>query len=156
MAQEFLDDAQIGTAIQQMRCERMPEHVRVGNGVDSRGNPGLPDDGLDRPRRQPAAVAIQEQRGLAAFPRERGPACVQIASNRFGRGVAEQHDPFLFTFSAHYRARFIEVDRLEVQRNDLGDADSRGVQKLQNCPVAQTEGVVRDGRRDERRCLFLG
>jgi len=54
VAQELLDRAEVGAAFEQMRRERMPEPMRVG------------DEPAQRRRVQPSSVGRQEQRVVRA------------------------------------------------------------------------------------------
>src|SRR5471032_533831 len=78
VAQELLDRAEVGAAFEQMRRERMPEPMRVG------------DEPAQRRRVQPSSVGRQEQRVVRAT-RELWPRVAEIPRDE-ERGLFAERD----------------------------------------------------------------
>ena len=104
--EQRLHDAQVGAARQEVRRERMAEHVREDARAETRGERTPPDDLPDRLARQGAAAAADEDEGarppaklaaarraevrLERFPRrQRRPGATESTSRRrYFSGIA--------------------------------------------------------------------
>ena len=96
MPQQFLDDTQIRAAGQQMRGERMSEHV--GMDVVHAGFPGQSTDDLPYSHsfKRSTGVAQEESSIIAAIiePRELGVEMLHILSDGLAGGHANRHQSF--------------------------------------------------------------
>jgi hypothetical protein len=62
MAEQFLHHAKVRTTIQEMRCERVTERVRMKGGGEPGANGGLVESSARTTLTERRAVAIQEER----------------------------------------------------------------------------------------------
>src|SRR5689334_243467 len=62
MPEQLLDGAQVGAALQEMRCERMPERMRTDAALGGEAIDVLPEQAIDAPPGQPRAAIVDEQR----------------------------------------------------------------------------------------------
>ena len=98
--------------------------------------------------RQARAAARDEQRALVAG-RQRG-AQRQPGVEGGERGAADRHDPRLAALAGHggFAGGQIEA-RIQIQREQFGNAQAGAVEQLEDRPVAHVERVL--GRRVEQR-----
>src|SRR5258705_9938681 len=111
VAEHHLDGAEVGAALEQVRRERMPQHVRAERRGDAGAAPvrlqDLPEADARQPR--PAAPRVHEEPRTRALAEQRRPAVAQVAPDPRRRLVAHRHDSLL---GALARAR--QLRRLEV------------------------------------------
>src|SRR4051794_7756995 len=128
--EQLLDDAQIGSALQQVRRERVTEAMRVRNQAPQRR------------RIEPPAAHGHEQRALAAA-HELGPPVPQVLRDPPRRLLAERDDAVLGALPlAHVHELLLEVDVGDVERHRLGASQPRRVDELHQRAVAQRERAV--------------
>src|SRR6266508_1025717 len=180
MAEKLLDGAQVRSRLEQMRGERVPQSV----GRDLRGESGGAQTALQqprhRPRRQPAAPRVDEERltdlelssaALPPPPRTLG----KVRRERLTGLLAERRDPLLVPLSDDPREPRCEVDVFEVETGRFGDPQTGRVEELEESAVALRERSVlvggekalrvgqrhspgkrsREARRRERPCRVL-
>ena len=147
MAEQLLDDAQVGAAIEQVRRERMAERVRR----DARGRParaGQPLEpgaqararrGLRRRGSGTARVGLRPGRvvGTPASSSGRPSARYASSASRAGRPSRpiRSFRPLPITRSSPAS----QLQRAEVGRGELADPEARGVGGLDERPVAERE-----------------
>jgi hypothetical protein len=85
-------------------------------------------DGRHRTRRR----AVKQDR----------PAVGQVVGERSPRGSSEQADPFLAALAHDTDLATSQVERSEIGRGQLADAQARGVRGLDDRAIAQREGDV--------------
>ena len=68
---------------------------------------------------------------------EGGAAADQVGIHRGQRRPAHRHQPLLATLAAQQHGAGRGVDVVAVQPDCFGDPSAGGVEKLQQCPVAQ-------------------
>jgi len=136
VAEQFLDDAQVGAVVEQVRGEAVPEHVR-GNVAGDAGAPGAAFDpqpeGHGRERR---AARGQKHVGRRARPHQLGPADLQIAVERFDGFAADGHNAFLVALADDVDEPRVQVQLLEAQVAQLRQTQARGIGQLQHRLVA--------------------
>jgi aminopeptidase len=135
-----LDRPEIGAALEQVRCERVPQAVRVG------------EHSPERRRVQAAAADGEEQRVLGAAGQRRT-RVAKVPGEPPGRLFAEGHHPLLAALAADVHVLLLEVDILQVERHGLGASKPARVHELDERSVAQHERAVAVERVE--RCVDL-
>ena len=126
----------------------MPEQVRM-DVLRQPLQPGPPGDpALHDPRPQPPAAYAHEHRQLADS-RDCG-ALVQPARERFGRFPAHRDDPCLAALAEHAHGPVPQVEVLEVEPEQLREAQPGRIQEFHDGLVAHTEPVVAAERQQLR------
>ena len=126
MAEQLLDHAQIGAALEQVRRERVAQAVRVA------------EQAADRAGVESTTAGREEERVVRTL-RERGPAVAQVAGEVVRGLLAERHDSFLLALSAQVHRLAVEVHVDEVERDGLGAAQPAGVEELEQGSVPKRE-----------------
>src|SRR4051812_3135469 len=130
VTEQFLDRAEIGAALEQVRGEGMPQAMRVlDEAAQGRGIETSPARG-------------DEQRVLRAA-RELGSCVAEVARDEQRRFFAERNDAVLAALAfAHVYALLLEVDVAEVEADCFGGAQPGRVHELEECAVPETERPV--------------
>ena len=121
VAQEFLDDAQVRPAADQVSGEAMPQRVRR--------------DVLQQPARPPVLfhqhpepdplhrlAGAREEQQLARLALQLRPALEQVALDRLLRRPAQRHDPLLHPLAQHAHAADLQIQVAQLQ---LAQLDAR-------------------------------
>jgi len=140
VSQKFLDDAQVGTAVQQVGRKCMAKLVRA----ERPGNPGallgLAQNAADRPDGQATAAAVDEQGGRPASGQAR-PA-VRQPTDQCRLGLPPERDDALpAAFAADPYEPLVEVEVSYIESHCLGRPKARAVQQFQERPGAQAQRV---------------
>ena len=135
VAEELLDRPEVGAALEEMRRERVPETVRVG------------DEPPERRCVEPPAARREEERVLGSADELR--AClVQVARDPMGGFLAERDDAVLAALAvAHVDELLLEVDVPEVEADRFGAAQAGRVDELDQRAVAARERLLAGERR---------
>ena len=134
----------------------MPERVRADAGRRARPQDVPTHETVDAARREPVAAIVEEQRvvhgprGPRARRRLQRPPVLEVAAHGGGRGPVERQDALLAALAADAKHPVRQVDVLEVQADELAQAQARRVEQLQDGAVAPAER-----RRVVRRCEQL-
>ena len=144
MTEELLDRAQVGARVEQVRGERVPQRVGAHAPRDPRGRGAPPYDRVDRPRRQPAAPMVREER--AAGRR----AVCEVRLERARRRGTEGHDPLLPALTEDPHRPPGAVHGVECEGRELRDAQAAGVEQLENGEVARARRPPERLALDER------
>src|SRR3989442_2529494 len=109
VAEEVLDRAQVGAALQEMSCERMTQAVRM------REHPP------QRRRVEATATRREEQRVLRAGgePRAR---VMEVLGDELAGLLTERNDPFLAALAVHMQLLAVEVHIGEIESDRLRTA----------------------------------
>src|ERR671915_1637713 len=107
MAEQLLDRAQVGAAFQQVRGERVPQPVRVG------------EDPPERARVEPSSARRQEERVLGAA-RERRPRLAEVATDPVRGLLAEWDEALLAALAEHSDVLLLPVHVGEAEADRLG------------------------------------
>ena len=119
VAEKFLNNAQVGTALQKMGRERMAK----GMGRNDLGNAGQPRIFFDH---LPdiltcESCAVPSQKKMIRLGFHLGPHATQIRLTSGNRDTAERHKSLLVPFPATLDELIIEIDVLHRDLGDLGD-----------------------------------
>src|SRR5690606_27053190 len=128
VAEQLLDGAQIPARLEQMRRERVAQHVRMD--PDRHAAPPGPsvDPCLDRALAEPRAAPADEKRPLAGG-REAGTGG-QPCSNRGGRDPPDRHDPGFRPLAEDPDREVVEVEVRDVEPRQLRQAEAGRIEKL--------------------------
>ena len=141
VAEQFLDGAQVGAALEQMRRKGMSQRVRTDPEAraahDRRSAPG-------------ALHASPGQSGARGNSRTADPtslsqptrAVLQPDRNRLLRRVVERDDSFLGPLSHHANHARAQVHVLDVEANELAEPESGRVEQLEHRTVAAAERLA--------------
>src|SRR5215470_3195883 len=124
--EQFLNRAQVGSALEQVGCERVAEPVGVRQQASQRA-------GVES-----SASRGQEERVLGASGELR--AClVQVAGEPVRRLLTERYRAFLVALAVDAHELLLEVDVSEIEIDGLAAAQACGVHELAECAVSQAE-----------------
>ena len=146
MAEQLLDRAQIGAALEQVRCERVAQPVRVRRQAAQRR-------GVEAP------AASREEQCVDRAPRQLGARFAEVAGDPVRCVLAERHDPVLRALAVpDVDVLLLEVDVAEIETDRLRAAQPRRVDDLEQRAIADPERIslaecVREDRFD---LLHLG
>ena len=155
VAEQLLHAAQVAGGLQQVGGEAVAQHMRMH--VYARqafGGVGLEAQG-DAAFGEAAAVFVEKQRCLARFFQ-------QLAAHRlpagegFARLAADEDEALHPAFAANDVVGAVAAEVARVERGQFGQAQSGGVEKLQNGVVANEVRVVGRGRFQQGGDLFGG
>ena len=135
--EQLLDRPQIGSALEQMGRERVPQPVRVG------------EKAAERARVEPPA-ARGEKECVVRPAGELRSRIAQVPRDDVGCLLAERDDPLLAALAAHAHVLLFEVDVAQVEPDRLGASEAGGVDELDQRVVAQRERPVAVERVDDR------
>ncbi len=143
MTEQFLHDAHVGTAVEQVGRERVPQRVRR----DRRRDPGPLGRILQHlpgtlPGQAPAAGIEEDPRRAPAAPGQVRPAPHQVGVERADRGTTDGHQPLLAALAAQQHRARLGVDVIDVESHGLRDSRPGRVQQLQQRPVAECQRTV--------------
>ncbi len=127
MAEQLLDGAQVGSAVEQVRGERVPQPVRVG------------DDPAQGARVEAAPAHGQEECVVCSLRQVR-PRLAQVAAEPKRRLLAERHDALLAALAApDSQELLLEVDVSEIEAYGLRAPQSGGIDELDESAVPQRD-----------------
>ena len=149
MAEQLLDRAEVGAAVEQVGRGGVAEGVRPDGAADDRAE-GARHEVVDRARSEPGAARAEEQRtirrGRSAAGDERRPAAHEIGLERLRRRQAVRHDALLVSLSGHARGAAVGIEVVDVEAAQLRDAHRRAVEELEDGVIAQRDRVAAGGR----------
>src|SRR6476646_4003273 len=130
MSKQFLNDPQVGAALEEMRRERVAEGVRADAPAQSRDAGRRPDD---RERLLPgeAAAAIAEEERAAPLERcvaqleQRRPALVEPAPEPVDRDLADRHEPLAIALADDPDEASVEREVLQIESSRFADPEAR-------------------------------
>ena len=119
MAEQLLDRPQIGSALEQVGREGVPEAVRVRHQA-AKG------------RRVEAAAADGEEEGVDGTAGELRPRLADIPGDPVGGLLSERHHPLLRALPlAHVDVLLLEVDVPQIEANGLATTQPGRVDELE-------------------------
>ena len=149
VAEEFLDDAQVGAVFQEMGCETVAKHVRR----DVAGDAGVARAGFD------AAPHGRSAEGAAAFGEEKvsggfwadlfWAAGFEVTIDRGDGVMADGDDAFFVAFADDREEASVEVKVLNAQAAKFGQTQAAGISDFKNGLVAKCIGGFGNERREE-------
>ena len=136
MAEQLLDDAQVGSSVEEVRRHRVTQRMRVG------GHRRPPvDDAADVARPEPERPAVQEDgTGRAVGSCDDRTALVEPSPERLGTARVHGYPPFLGTLSHHRHRARAQVHAGAVEPAELRHAEAGSVEQLEHGVVAQGVG----------------
>src|SRR4051812_24085501 len=146
VAEQLLDTAQIGTTVQQVGREAMPQGMGTRR-IDQAGSEQVRfEQTADAPRRQTGTALIEEEGrlpGKSGFPKP------NPASQPTRRLLTDRTEPFAAALAADPDQLLVAVDVVHVQTNQLANPQTAPVEGLQHRAIADTQGRI-DGDRLEK------
>ena len=151
MSKQLLNDAQVGSALQEVRRKRVAQGVGADPVLET-GRPGCRDQHLPgTPPVESVATDRKEQRAAMPAVTVPGLAARDLPALRFVERLARPARPNFLNVAAepddgHLTHRnltlavaladdphesFVEVDVVAVQADSLGDAQARGIEQLE-------------------------
>src|SRR5579885_3061608 len=100
VAQQFLHIADIRASVEQMRCETVPQRVRMGSPIEACRGEIVLEQAADASRGQPRAVLVEKDRRPLALA-EKLPARLQPALDRLQGRPTQQGKALTFSLAAH-------------------------------------------------------
>src|SRR5690348_15699804 len=131
VAQELLDRAEVGAALEQVRGERVAQGVRRHAALHLGPPRPRPQAAAHVGGRQAPAGLREEQRRLAVAGLEGGTGALEVARDRSQGGLAGRHDPGLAALARDAQLLAVEVDRRGVERDELLGPQAAGVGDLE-------------------------
>ena len=123
MAEQLLNRAQVGAALEEVRRERVAKAMRMAD--EPPHSAGV----------EPPAPCGKKQR-VDCAAHELGPTAAQVAGEVMGGLLPERDDPLLATLSPDVHRLALEVDVGEVEPDGLGAAKPAGVEELEERAIA--------------------
>ncbi len=136
MAEQLLDRAQVGAALQQVGGEGVAQGVRMDAGGERRPVDVAVDQAAYRAHSEPPTAIVQKDRlaPVRGCPADALPD-LQPSPQRRGRRLPERHHPFPAALAHHAQGPAFEVEILPVQVGQLTHPKTRGVEQLQKRQV---------------------
>ena len=147
MAEQLLDDAEIGAAGEQVSGERMTQGVRGDRPGDRGLAPGLRHEAPDRLPGQGTPARREEQMRIVAAPRVNRALGLNVAGQGGCGSGAERDDALLATLAEATEVAAGRVDVLETEAGEFGDAEPTRVEQLQDGAVAPGIAIERGPQR---------
>lgn len=144
VAKELLHNAEVGAAVEQMRCERVPQGVRR----DAHRQPGQAPKAIESvpqpsyPQRRSRAVQEDcDEMRIVILPAidEHRAAIGEVFLKRGASWTAEEADALLAALSDDPELSATKVERTKVSSGQLADAKAGRICRLNECPVAERE-----------------
>ena len=150
VAEQLLHDTDVGTVVEHVGGARVTEYVRADavreSDARARGAHNLPaalarDSTAARVQEDRVAVA-RRLRTRARAVAQRQPPAPEIFAQRRARGPSDGHHAFLVALAEHADQAVLEIEGIEIQSHELADADSGGIEELEDGPVALGERIA--------------
>ena len=140
VAQHFLDDAEVGSAYEQVRCEAVAQHVGVD--LEAGGFSVVLHELPDADAFEGAACAREQQRALAAAVEfvEFGAAVGNVIVDCLLGGLAHGDEALFVAFAGDADDADGGMDVGQGDRADFAGAQAAGVEEFEQCAVAQVDG----------------
>ena len=144
VAEQFLDVAEVGTVIEQVRRECMPQAVRRDVVDSTHMLDVFVDHTADGAGRDPCALIVEKQ-SLRVAGRHRTiikksiAGLLDIQHHGLCSRFAERHDPLFPPFAGDANHSLAKIDIVDIDARQFTHADAGRVQKLENRPVAAAE-----------------
>jgi len=143
MAQQFLDDAEVGTIVEHVGGKAVSKRVGTDAGIQACLEEVLVEFASDRACRKALAVLVDEKGVLIEVGFSRvGITEGEVALDGLQGCRADGGKSFSFSFTADMEDLAEEVDVSEVEGDQFADAQARGVEGFHDGEVAGTEHGV--------------
>src|SRR6187401_1747256 len=142
MAEQGLDHAQVGSALQQMSGKAVPKGVWRHPLVDAGGlGPALHEAPYGLPAHPVSALANEDRRG-GPGGRPCSPRTGAVPMQALARLVAHRHAPLLVALADDANLLSGKVDPVGVEADQLADPQPARVEQLQDGPIPDGDRVV--------------
>jgi hypothetical protein len=142
VAEQFLDHAKVGTTFEQVGRGAVTQPVRAEVGSVRDVPEQLVHHRPDLALVGPTSTAPEEQGGSAPGADQAGPTAIQPFAHSCPSGHSEGHTALLVALADDPQDVAGEVDVIDVEPDELTDADAGGVEKFQCGAVAEVHRVV--------------
>jgi hypothetical protein len=129
-----LHRTKVGSAAQQVRCERVSELMRGGERNDSRRY-GVAPDHLPEGGPRVATAASRGKQGNIARTGHPWPDVAQVTTNAIERYLAYWNDPAFSPLATNRDEATLQVDVSQAQLAKLAHAQSRSIHEMEHGPV---------------------
>ena len=149
MPEHLLDGAEVGTAFEQVRGERMAQEVRMHPArLEAGAVCELAEDQEGAGTGESATAGVQEElRPVAAI--EVRPAEGEVAAHGLGGRATQRNEALLAALAEHAHDAVLERDTVLLEADGLGDPEPGAVEELHEGSVAQPARRRSDGGVDE-------
>src|SRR6185295_6563837 len=142
MPEQLLDDAQVGSALEQVRCERVAQRVWADPVREARARGCTLDRGPGLLTSEPPTPIAEEEgaaaeRGDVAESEQRDARAVDPAPEPVERHVAHRHEPLLIALADDPDEGSVDRQVLSVEPDRLADPQAGGVEELEEGAVTQ-------------------
>jgi len=157
VAEQFLNDPQVGAVFEQVRCETVPQHVRRDVSLDAGEAAPFLDARPQRHRRKRRASAREENiprtlAGLGQF----AASVFQVALDCLDGAAAHRYDSLFISLADDVDKTGVELQLLEPQPSQLGQPQAGGVTKLKHRVIAKRRWCHRLNRPQQFLDLPIG
>jgi len=155
MSQQFLDGPQVHAAVEQVGGEAVAQRVGAHPRPHGRRFEGSAQQGPHTGGRETAAPLVQEDRGAGRqrLGRQEGRTEGEIGIEDPGRLGVVGHHAFLPPLAQDAQGALIRDEILKIQPHQLGDAQPRRVEQLQQAGKP-CGGEIHGGREVKQRLAF--
>lgn len=141
--QQHLHHPEIGAVIKQMGRERVTQAMRIDRIVDS-GMTRMVANPLPDRLAGERTTAARNEYGLSSRPQGRS-TFLHPHAQRFDGGFAERNKAFPTALAADADNPPIQPELSRFQSGQFADPDAGRVERLEDCPVANTQRVFAVG-----------
>jgi hypothetical protein len=142
MSEQFLNDAEVRSTLEEMRRKRVPKRVRAHSSGEACGGGSALHSG---PRLLPceATSTVAEEdgpsadRGHVMQRKQARTRAREPPAEHFDRDLADRHEPLLVALADHPNEGAVEGDILEIQAEGLRDAKARRIEQLEEHAITQ-------------------
>lgn len=156
MAEEFLDDAEVGAIFEEVRGETVAEHVRGDIALNARETNAFLDVQPECDGRERRSALCKENVGGRTARDEVWAAGLEIALQRFDGLAPERHDAFFVAFSNYGDETAVEMKLFEAHAAEFGEAQATRVGEFEDGVIAEISGRGVRRRREKLLDLFGG
>ena len=143
VAEQFLNDAEVGAAAEEVCGEAVTHEVGIDIRIDAGAGGVLFDELADAGCRELFSPDGEENFGAGFFGDEFGAFALQVSADCLTSGLAEGDEAGLFSLAGDSNERGVEVDVFEPRVAEFGNAEPAGVEQLKDCPVSEAEWIIR-------------
>src|SRR5690349_856052 len=149
VAQHLLQRAKVGTALEQVSGEAVPERVRRDALPDARTGGSALDDAPGTDAGERPATGVEQHATAARAAVELRPKLVQIDRDRADDGASDRNQPLLATFTEHANQVLGEEQVGGSEPAELRHAKTRSVAKLEQGAIAPGQRLVDVGHGEQ-------
>ena len=155
VAQEFLNDAQVGAVFEQVGGEAVSKHVGRQRPLKAGLACALFDAAPECGRVEGGAAAGEKDRAGRAWADQPGASLLEVALEGGDRFTPHGDDPFLVALAYHGQEAAFQAELFQAQGTKFAEAQARGVGQLEDGLVAEGSRRFGLGRWLEEALDFL-